>query len=249
MDNKDKELLDKFNASKTSKQIAIAYGGDGELLKVISQEGTRRAIIPIRNYGRCPLHENLLEDIVECREDAKRTLKYSKQPFIDYELDGNSHLFLNQAKGPVSEVVLKSSNPTSAIRTSVFVNGKEYMHQCIADGIICATALGSHGYFKSVARTIFNDTGSIGVGFISPTYGLCNLVLKATDKVKIVLEREADVTFSGDKCFKEMKLNKGSELDVQLSVEGAALFGYDMFCCPECRRLRNSTIVNDQYLG
>ena len=242
----DNDLLKKFNSSKQAKHIVIAYGGDGELLKVISQTGDKKGIIPVRNYGRCEKHANLLEEIVD-GSNEKLVLKYSKHSFIDYAFNNETKLFLNQVKAPVAEIVWKSANPTCAMRFSVYVNGKTYMKQCIADGVIFSTALGSHGYFKSVARTIFNDNDSCGIGFISPTYGLCNLVLKSTDKVKIVLERSIDSTLSGDKCFKCIEAHEGDELDLQLSVDGVALYGYDVFCCPECRKYRNSTLVNDQY--
>jgi len=244
----DKTLIDKFNASKVAKNMVIAYGGDGQLLKVVSQVGNKKGIIPIRNYGRCAKHAKLLEEVVEGTND-RLNLKYSKQPFIDYSLDGEKSIFKNQLVGPIAEIVWKSANPTEAMRFSVLVNGKEYMKQCIADGVICATSLGSHGYFKSVTRTIFNDTESLGLGFIAPTYGLCNLVLKSTDIVKVALERDANTLLSGDKCFKEMACKKGTVLELRLGAEGVALYGYDMFCCPECRKLRNSTTVNDQYLG
>lgn len=243
----DKDLIDRFNASDANKHMVIAYGGDGELLKVVSEVGDSKGIIPIRNYGRCSRHEKILEEIVDWKEDTKRALKYSKHHFIDYALNGQSKIFENQAKGPIAEIVFKCANPTEALRFTVYVNGKQYMKQCIADGVICATSLGSHGYFKSVTRTIFTDNEAIGLGFIAPTYGLCNLVLKDLDAIKIVLERDANVLVTGDKCFKEVNCCKGSELDLQLSVDGIALYGYDIFCCPECRKLRNSTIVNDQW--
>ena len=243
----EKDLVEKFNAS--SKQFAIAYGGDGELLKVVAVHGTSKSIIPIRNYGRCAEHANLVEEVIDNVKDCKHQFKQSKQHFIEYSLDGCSRVFLSQEVGPVSEVVWKCANPTEALRFTVLVNGKEYMKQCIADGVICSTALGSHGYFKSVTRTLFNDTEALGLGFIAPTYGLCNLVLKSIDKVSIVLERDADTMLSSDKCFKPLKSKAGSTLDLQLSVDGVSLLGYDMFCCPECRKLRNSTTVNDQYIG
>lgn len=243
----EKDLVEKFNAS--SKQFAIAYGGDGELLKVVAAHGISKSIIPIRNYGRCAEHANLVEEVIGNVKDCKHQFKQSKQHFIDCSLDGNNKVFLGQKVEPVSEVVWKCANPTEALRFTVLVNGKEYMKQCIADGIICSTALGSHGYFKSVTRTLFNDTEALGLGFIAPTYGLCNLVLKSTDKVSVVLERDATTTLSGDKCFSTMATKAGATLNLQLSVDGVLLLGYDMFCCPECRKLRNSTTVNDQYIG
>ena len=244
----DKTLIDKFNASRVAKNMAIAYGGDGQLLKIVSQVGNKKSIIPIRNYGRCAKHAKLLEEVVEGTND-RLDLKYSKQPFIDYSLNGEKSIFKNQLVGPIAEIVWRSANPTEALRFSVLVNGKKYMEQCIADGVICSTALGSHGYFKSVTRTMFNDVESIGIGFIAPTYGLCNLVLKSTDKIDIILERDASTMLSADKCYKAIDSRKGSTLSVSLSLDGVSLYGYDVFCCPECRRLRNSTLVNDQYLG
>lgn len=251
MDKQDKELLDRFASSPRANSIAISYGGDGELLRTVSQVGNSKGIVPIRDYGRCPKHVDLLREFVEdvdCKDSGNSLqLAYSKHPFIDYSLNGESRLFLNQKVAPISEIVWKSADPTLAMRFSVYVNGKVYMKQCIADGVVFATSLGSHGYFKSVARTMFNDSSLCGIGFIAPTYGICNLVLKCEDKVKIVLERSIDATISGDKCFKELESREGDSLDLQLSVEGVALYGYGIFCCPECRKLRNSTLVNDQY--
>ena len=241
-------LIEKFNASKEAKQLAIAYGGDGELLKVVAKVGDKKGIIPIRNYGQCEKHKNLLRDLVEHPNEFKHELKYSKQPFIDYEFNGNSHLFEDQAKGPIAEVVMKAADPTEALRFTVKANGKTYMKQCIADGIICATSLGSHGYFKSITRTIFNDVDAIGLGFISPTYGLCNVVLRSLDHIRVTLERDADIFISGDKSFQKVSGKTGDNLDLRLSAEGVAMYGYDIFCCPECRRGRNSTLVNDQYM-
>lgn len=255
MENVDElKLIEKFKQSSTAKTVAIAYGGDGELLKVIAVEGDKKGIIPIRNYGRCPKHINILRDIVEPVDSnaesasLKHMFKCTKAPFINYKLNGKNNFFLSQLKGPVSEIVLKSANPTSAIRFDIFVNSKKYMDNCIADGLIYATSFGSHGYFKSVTRTIFNGN-NVGLGLIAPTYGLCNLVLQPIDKVKVVMRRSCDAFLSGDKCFKEIELPNGSELELELSCEGAALYGYDIFCCPECRKLRNSTVVNDQWLG
>lgn len=247
MSMNDIDLVKKFRSSHLAKQFAIAYGGDGELLRVVSQNGNKVGIIPIRDYGRCKEHESILTELLD-NNASKLSLKQSRHSFIDYALNGKSQIFLNQRIAPVSEVVWKSSNPTCAMRFSVHVNGKLCMKQCIADGVIFATALGSHGYFKSVARTVFNDNNSCGLGFIAPTYGLCNLVLKSTDKVKVVLERDTSTFFSGDKCFKYIEDSKaGDELDLQLSTDCVALYGYDIFCCSECRKLRNSTLVNDQY--
>ena len=73
----DKDLLEKFNKSKEAKTMAIAYGGDGELLNIASCIGTKKGIIPIRNYGLCEKHKGILDDVVE-KKSFKHGLKYSR---------------------------------------------------------------------------------------------------------------------------------------------------------------------------
>jgi NAD kinase len=244
MNDEEQKLISQFESKNIG--FAIAYGGDGELLKVVARYGNKKSIIPIRDYGKCEKHKNLLEDIcLEKDSNALRHgLKYTKASFLEIQM--NDELVCSKA---ISEIVVKNVDMTEALRFTVNVNGKEYMRQCIADGIIFASKLGSHGYFKSVARTLFTDDDSIGIGFIAPTYGICNLVLKMTDKVEVAIERKANISISADKSIYSKHLEAGAKMQFKQSCDGVALFGYDMFCCPECRRLRNSTVVNDQWLG
>lgn len=244
----DEELISQFEAKH--KDIVIAYGGDGTLLHKVAEVGSKKSIIPIRNYARCSKHEHLLEEICmgnTVSKDIKTRLKWSKAPFLEARLKSSDED--NKPYKGIAEIVLKSYNPTEALRFTVFVNGKAYMQQCIADGVIFASKLGSHGYFKSVTRTLFTDNDSVGLGFIAPTYGICNLVLKATDKVVVKLDRYAITMISHDKEYETIELQANEEIELSQSCEGASLFGYDVFCCQDCRTMRNSTIVNDKYLG
>lgn len=246
----DNELIAKFNSSDAATQFAIAYGGDGELLKVAAEVGNKKGIIPIRNYGQCTEHKSILEEL--CNGDIKAKhlksgLKYCKAPYVVAELNNNCQAHCTY-RG-ISEIVVKSHDPTEALRFAVIVNGNTYMKQCIADGFIFASKLGSHGYFKSVTRTLFTDEHSVGLGFIAPTYGICNLVLKETDHIAIKIERGTTASIAYDKKFETISLPSESEVKLSQSCDGVALYGYDIFCCPDCRRLRNSTMVNDQYLG
>jgi NAD kinase len=119
------------------------------------------------------------------------------------------------------------------------------MDNVIANGVIASTILGSTGYFKSVARTIFRD--GFGLAFICPTYGINNVVLKQTDWINIEFVRDAKATISWDNITKQLDVEKGNIETIRLASDNAALFGYDIFMCKECRKGRNSTIVNDQY--
>ena len=98
-------------------------------------------------------------------------------------------------------------------------------------------------------NTIFKD--GIGVGLIAPTYSLSNLVLSLTDNIAIKLARDTEVIVTADKAIHgPIALPKGDVVSVSRDVVcNLSLFGYDLFCCPNCRKNRNSTVINDQYLG
>lgn len=128
------------------------------------------------------------------------------------------------------------------------------MENCIADGIIFSSEIGSHGYWKSITRTIFRGVNNVGLGFISPTYGINNIVLTNTDKISIEMVRGATVIVSADKEYKtvDMKdktvdMKVGDIINLEQLIDSVALFGYDIFCCYECRKNRNRINLNDMH--
>jgi hypothetical protein len=218
---------------KHHKNIAISYGGDGTLLRTFHQN-PNKAILPVRDYGMCEKHAGILDDVLNGTE-------FSKAQFKLYLAD---LLECDEYKA-ISEIQMISADPTCCLRFDVYINNKIYMENVIANGFILATRLGSTGYFKSVARTIFRD--GYGLGFICPTYGINNLVLKSTDWVDIVFKRDCEAHL----CFDHLKFlytfKSGDKKTFRLGSDHISLFGYDDFMCPECRKGRNSTILNDQY--
>ena len=71
------ELIAQFEAK--NKNFAIAYGGDGTVLDVIKKTNGKKAIIPVRNYGLCEEHKNILAEILD--KDSDRVLKQTLCPF------------------------------------------------------------------------------------------------------------------------------------------------------------------------
>ena len=226
---------------KANKTCAIAYGGDGTLLEVARANAFKKAVFPIRNYGLCDEHKLLFEELLGKAENC-REFKQTIHPLLKASFIGKSDI-------AAAEVTVKNKDITSCMRFDLLVNDKCYMENVICDGIIFATSLGSHGYFKSVTRTIFKD--GIGVGLIAPTYSLSNLVLSLTDNIAIKLARDTEVIVTADKSIHgPIALPKGDVVSVSRdAVCNLSMFGYDLFCCPNCRKNRNSTVINDQYLG
>jgi len=237
--NIEKAILD---FEKTNKNCVIAYGGDGTLLDIARKNEFKKAVFPIRNYGLCDEHKNIFDELVG-NTNSCRNFKQTIHPLLNVTFDGFS-------TNALAEITLKNADVTSCMRLNLLVNDKLYMENVICDGVIFATTLGSHGYFKSVTRTIFSGD-NIGVGFICPTYGINNLVLNLADKITVKISRDTSIIMTADKCtFNPFAANKDYKIEISRDSKiNQSLFGYDVFCCPKCRRNRNSTIINDQYLG
>lgn len=246
MDDKTlKEAIDKFSARV--KDIAVIYGGDGTLVgewrKFRSRKGSK-CLLPIRNYGLCQKHLEFYTKFFTTREDSEEnlSLKQFLFPVLRSEFrDGGIDCYLDA----LSEVTIVSADQTAALRFNIKLNGKPIVENVIANGTILATKLGSTGYFKSVARTIF--TQGVGVGFIAPTYSVPNIVAASTDRIQFELARKAKLILTADKLFQEVDADAGWTLEAIDACDNIPILGYDHFMCPECRKNRNSTLVNDNY--
>ena len=138
-------LIEKYKLNMTENSdeadIIISYGGDGTLLDTF-QKFPNKTILPIRNYDRCNIHNDNFNFF--------DTNYVNIKPIIDLKFN-DKNLF------GISEMVIRNSNVSKAIRFNLKINDQIYAENIIGDGIICATSLGSSGYFKSVTNTIFND--------------------------------------------------------------------------------------------
>lgn len=244
-DTKLKEGVAKFEAA--NKNVAVLYGGDGTLVgewrKFHARKGGK-CLLPVRNYGLCKKHLEFYTKFFTTREDSEEDL--SVKQFLFPILRGEFRdKGLDNYLDALSELTIVNADQTAALRFNIKVNGKPIVENVIANGVILATKLGSTGYFKSVARTIF--TKGIGVGFICPTYSVPNIVIGAADRIQFELVRRAKVVVTADKLKQEVDAEAGWTLEVVDACDNVPILGYDHFMCPECRKNRNSTLVNDNY--
>jgi NAD kinase len=224
------------------KNVVISYGGDGTLLETF-HKNSDKSIIPIRDYGCCEKHKYLLDEVLNGDKHFKKSNSIFRLKLGDL-IETNDDYF-HDIKA-MSEAQIISANPTQCLRFDVFVNNKLFMENVIANGFICATTIGSTGYFKSVARTIFRE--GFGLAFICPTYGINNIILKGTDWIDIKFKRDCEAFISLDNITNKINIQKDDIKTFRLSCDHVSLFGYDMFMCPECRKGRNSTNINDKYI-
>lgn len=244
-DTKLREDIAKFEAA--NKNVAVLYGGDGTLVGEWRKHRSRKGgkcLLPVRNYGLCQKHLEFYTEFFTTREDSEENL--SVKQFLFPVLRGSfKDKGLDNCLDALSELTIVNADQTAALRFNIKVNGKTVVENVIANGVILATKLGSTGYFKSVARTIF--TQGIGVGFICPTYSVPNIVTSPVDKIQFELVRRAKLVVTADKLKQEAGAEAGWILEAADACENVSILGYDHFMCPECRKNRNSTIVNDNY--
>lgn len=234
-----RKALDAFCA-RSRGVLRPVYGGDGALVSAWRTLGPREALLPVRNYGMCARHRGLYEKAFAGEEPGEdgRFLRQSLMPVLECAAPGGRLEAL-------SEFAVTCGDPTAALRFDVLVNGRPFAENVIANGVVVATRLGSTGYFKSVARTVFAE--GIGVGFVCPTYSIPALVAARTDKVAVALRRESPVALSADKEAVRLEAPEGWRLEISHAGRNVPVFGYEHFMCPDCRRGRNSSVVNDMY--
>lgn len=245
-ENQLKAALDAFSAKNTD--LAVLYGGDGTLVDEWRNFRSRKGgkpILPVRNYGLCEKHLELYTKLFNATEDTEDN-RLSVKQFLFPVLRGEfKDIGLDNYLDALSELTIVGADQTSALRFNIKVNGKAIVENVIANGVILATKLGSTGYFKSVARTIFTE--GVGVGFICPTYSVPNIVVGAASRIRFELVRRAKLVVTADKLKQEVDAEAGWTLDAMDACSNVSILGYDHFMCPECRKNRNSTLVNDNY--
>lgn len=232
----DKSKIAEFGAKHP--EIMVSYGGDGAILDVWRRaSGKGKAICPVRNYGRCEKHADPFASVnfdAVCQNRIVVCEHVVRSSGLSYKYDA------------LSEIQVKSSDVTSALRMDIYVDGTKFCENVIADGAICSTPYGATGYFSSVARALF--TSGIGFAFIAPTIGVNNLVLPFGHTIEISPRRSAEIVIAADKTTHRASLNAGDRLffyaDPDKSVE---FVGLDIFHCPDCRARRHGTTVVNQY--
>ena len=244
LDRSIEDLVAKFQAE--NKDIITVFGGDGALVskwrELEGSKGKHKMLFPVRNYGMCREHENIYKKFLAGTEDAP-SLKMSLMPLIEARYPGKD---VQSSVKALAEVTLISADPTQAIRFNVKINGHLAAENVIANGVIIATKFGSTGYFKSVARTIFVD--GLGVGYICPSYSVPNIVARMDSRIEVELIRRAPIVLTADKLKKDLgEVEKGFKLEVCSACENVPVLGYEHFMCPNCRKGRNSTVINDNY--
>lgn len=218
-------------------QYVMSYGGDGTLVeKWRLAHNLHFPVFPVRNYSRCDKHDKKLDCLLSGSAIGIKAFNENLLSLSSEKLK----------KDALAEIQVKNSDITAALRFDVYVNEKRYYENVIADAVVVSTHLGSTGYWKSITRAIFRS--GIGLTFVAPTVGVSSLVLRDDDVIDIVLKRSAKAVVAADKETQEVGLIEGDKMSFKLSNDSVEIVNYDDFMCFECRKLRSSTTIQDQFI-
>lgn len=208
--------------------LIITYGGDGALL------GAEREFPGILKF---PLRDSTGDSL--CKEHF--SYRSILRKLLHGELATTRLMKLSATCGKrkvkgINDVFVHNSNPVSAIRYRVWIDGQPYGEEIVGDGVGVSTVHGSTAYYRSITHSIFK-TG-IGLAFSNSTEVTNHLVLPEDTKIKIRILRGPAVLVA-DNNPETADLSESDEVLISRTDEYANICGLDIFMCPKCRKLRH----------
>jgi hypothetical protein len=212
-----------FELVEDRPDVVIAYGGDGTFIGSerqfpgIPKVGIRREDTTIK----CAAHRN---DVVLARLMADR-LEETQLLKLEATFNGTRLCAVN-------DVILRNSDPRTAVRFRVHLNGRRVTEEMIADGLVACTPFGSSAYFRSITRTMIR-TG-IGLAFNNCTDLLNHLVIGENEKIVVAFAR-GPATLVADNDPAKYDIEDGDEVHIRRAEETFRVLGVDTLRCAECR--------------
>jgi len=204
--------------------VVISYGGDGTLLGAerqwpgVPKLAMRHALA----CRKCPEHEDaaVLERLA--RSDVSQTglIKLAGITKDDRLL-------------AINDIVLHKAVATSGVRYRVWINDEAYSNEIVGDGLVVSTPFGSSAYYRSITHSFFRE--GIGVAFNNSTEQVDHLVLRETERLRLVVTR-GPALLCADNAPEPVEMEEGDEATVAKAEETAVLLAGETLFCNRCRR-------------
>ncbi|MCC5876140.1 MAG: hypothetical protein JJU11_07990 [Candidatus Sumerlaeia bacterium] len=201
----------------------VVHGGDGSLL------GADRAFpnlpkFPVRRSSeveKCPRHH----DREVFRNLAEGRVTETRLPRLRGEAKG-------RVLHGINDIVFHNKRVTAGVRYRVLIDGDEYAHEIVGDGLVAATPFGSSAYYRSITNSVFRV--GIGLAFNNSTEVVNHLVLCDRSVVEVEVLRGPAV-LAADNILDPVELSRGDRFSIRSSRELAVIWGLDNLLCHECR--------------
>ena len=207
--------------------LVISYGGDGSLL---GAERTFPGVpkCPLRDRKenpKCPKHSEL--------STLTRLFAGELQKIELVKLEAVTES--GRSIRGINEILVDRTRDTVAIRYRIWIDGQLFRPQVVADSLLVATPFGSTGYFQSITHGNFQN--GLGLAFNNSMDLLSYSIVKEDSKVTVQLLR-GPAFVGADNDPEKIELDTDDSLTIQATAERTALYGLDVFRCPDCYDLR-----------
>ena len=204
-------------------EVIVTYGGDGTFIGSerqypgIPKLGIRRRDTSIK----CERHQDL---------EVLHRLK-SRELVLDelLKLEGRNG---DRTLLAVNDVILRNSDPRTAVRFRVSLNGHPVTEELIADGLVACTPFGSSAYFRSITRTMIR-TG-IGVAYNNCTDLLNHLVIGEDESLEVQLTR-GPASMVADNDPELIELGDADKITIRRAPDPFRVLAVDTLRCADCR--------------
>jgi NAD kinase len=200
-----------FNVVTDNPDVVVLFGGDGTLMIAEHKYPTVPKLF-LKNSKIAKLGPKIPnEDILTKFFSGKYTL--TEHMKLRFSI-GDTHA------EALNDIVIHNENPRHAIRYIPRVNENAIYEEVIGDGTVCATPLGSTGYYRSITDSVF-ETG-IGLAFNNSTEQTDHIVLKEDSVVSIEITRGPAFCYA-DNQEESYPLKTGDILTIQKSEKNAKI--------------------------
>ena len=198
---------DTYEIVTVNPEFVISFGGDGTLMGAEYQYPTIPKLF-LKNSKIAKLAPKIPnEEILKKFFADEYTL--SEQMKLSFSV-GNRHA------EALNDVVIHNENPRHAIRYIPHVNGNAMYTEVIGDGIVCATPLGSSGYYRSITDSVF-EVG-VGLAFNNSTEQTDHIILKENSVLTIEITRGPAFCYA-DNQEESYTLKTGDVVTIQKSPQ------------------------------
>ena len=223
-------LLEKYgfqDSGNSTPELIVTYGGDGALLGAV-RDYPDIPKLPLRDAATAPTCEmhpakKVISDFINGRSN-RFELPIIKAVAPNGEISG------------INDLVLHSTEYTSALRYRVFIDSELYAKEVFGDGICFATPHGSTAYYRTITRGTFRV--GLGLAFNNASEAVNHLVLSEKSVVTAEIFR-GPAMLMADNDPRKIKVDAGESVKFFQSGKTAVIHGLDTFMCPECRKRRH----------
>lgn len=195
----------------TNPEVIICYGGDGTLLYA-ERHYPGKVKVMIRKSQVC---DNCVAETKEkiLTELEKRNYSVYKHNLLEATCGRRKIYGLN-------DILVGHERMNSALRFNVYLNGVQYGHEVLGDGILVSTPFGSTGYYQSITRSNFQE--GLGIAFSNSVNVTDNLVVNNNTRIKIEITRGPGMLVQ-DNAKEMIDLEAGNVVNIRRSKKFARL--------------------------